>query len=101
MNFELNISKTIFGYGIGIPTFLLIGPLFSEIFLISIIFYSIFLIIKENKYNFFLNKFVLVFLLFYLSTLFSTIYNFYNFNYAKGGIFFLEFHYLQYQYGLS
>ena len=91
MNSEPNISKTIFGYGIAIfPLFLLIGPLFSEIFLISIIFYSIFLIIKENKYNFFLNKFVLVFLLFYLSTLFSTIYNFYNFNYAKGGIFFFR-----------
>ena len=91
MNSELNISKTIFGYGIAVfPLFLLIGPLFSEIFLISIIFYSIFLIIKENKYNFFLNKFVLVFLLFYLSTLFSTIYNFYNFNYAKGGIFFFR-----------
>ena len=91
MNSELNISKTIFGYGIVVfPLFLLIGPLFSEIFLISIIFYSIFLIIKENKYNFFLNKFVLVFLLFYLSTLFSTIYNFYNFNYAKGGIFFFR-----------
>ena len=91
MNSELNISKTIFGYGIVVfPLFLLIGPLFSEIFLISIIFYSIFLIIKEKKYNFFLNKFVLVFLLFYLSTLFSTIYNFYNFNYAKGGIFFFR-----------
>ena len=91
MNSELNISKTIFGYGIVVfPLFLLIGPLFSEIFLISIIFYSIFLIIIENKYNFFLNKFVLVFLLFYLSTLFSTIYNFYNFNYAKGGIFFFR-----------
>ena len=91
MNSELNISKTIFGYGIVVfPLFLLVGPLFSEIFLISIIFYSIFLIIKENKYNFFLNKFVLVFLLFYLSTLFSTIYNFYNFNYAKGGIFFFR-----------
>ena len=91
MNSELNISKTIFGYVIVVfPLFLLIGPLFSEIFLISIIFYSIFLIIKENKYNFFLNKFVLVFLLFYLSTLFSTIYNFYNFNYAKGGIFFFR-----------
>ena len=91
MNSKLNISKTIFGYGIAVfPLFLLIGPLFSEIFLISIIFYSIFLIIKENKYNFFLNKFVLIFLLFYLSTLFSTIYNFYNFNYAKGGIFFFR-----------
>ena len=33
MNSELNISKTIFGYGIVVfPLFLLIGPLFSEIF---------------------------------------------------------------------
>ena len=51
MNSELNISKTIFGYGIVVfPLFLLIGPLFSEIFLISIIFYSIFLI-KKKKTN--------------------------------------------------
>ena len=81
MNLNFNTSKIFFGYGLALfPLFLLIGPLFSEIFLISIIFFSIFLIIKEQKYDFLLNKFATFFLLFYLSTVFSTIYNFYNFN---------------------
>ena len=88
---NLNISKFIFGYGLAIfPLFLLIGPLFSEIFLILIIFFSLFFIIKEKKYYFILNKFAFFFLLFYLSTVFSTIYNFYNFDYLKGGIFYFR-----------
>ncbi len=91
MNLNFNTSKIFFGYGLALfPLLLLIGPLFSEIFLISIIFFSIFLIIKEQKYDFLLNKFATFFLLFYLSTVFSTIYNFYNFDYLKGGIFYFR-----------
>lgn len=94
MNSNLNILKFFFGYGLSVfPLLLLIGPLFSEIFLIFIIFFSIFLIIKEKKYDFFLNKYSLFFLIFYLSTVFSTIYNFYNFDNfdnLKGGIFYFR-----------
>ncbi len=91
MNFNPNISQSFFVYGIAIfPLFLIIGPLFSEIFLITIIFFSLFLIIKEKKYEFFSNKFVVFSLFFYLSTVFSTIYNFYNFDYSKGAIFYFR-----------
>ena len=91
MIYNLDTSKFIFGYGLALfPLFLLLGPLISEVFLISIIFFSLFLIIKEKKYDFYLNKFAIFFLLFYLSTLYSTISNFYNFDYSKGGLFFLR-----------
>ena len=87
MNLKINLSKILFGYGLAIfPLFLLIGPLISELFLISVIFFSTFFIIKEKKYNFYFNRFAFFFLLFYLSTIFSTILNFYNFDYTKGGI---------------
>ena len=50
MNSQFNISNLFFGYGVAIfPFLLLIGPLISELFLISIIFFSFFLIIKEKK----------------------------------------------------
>ena len=91
MNFNFDISKFFFGYGLSLfPLFLLIGPLFSEIFLVSIIFFSLFLIFKEKRYQFVSNRFAIFFLLFYLSTVFSTIYNFYNFDSSKGGIFYFR-----------
>ena len=91
MNSNLDISKISFSYGIALfPLFLLLGPLISEIFLMLIIFFSFFIIFKDKKFEFLLNRFFIFFLLFYLSTVFSTIYNFYNFEYSKGGIFYFR-----------
>tara|TARA_B100000963_G_scaffold325922_1_gene312533 strand:- start:5465 stop:5689 length:225 start_codon:yes stop_codon:yes gene_type:complete len=65
MNLKINLSKILFGYGLAIfPLFLLIGPLISELFLISVIFFSIFFIIKEKKYNFYFNRFAFFFYFF-------------------------------------
>jgi hypothetical protein len=87
MNFNQNLLTNFFGYGILIfPLFLLIGPLVSEIFLILIIFFSTYYIFKERKFNFFNNKYLVFFLIFYLSTLTSTLLNFYNYDYVKSGI---------------
>ncbi len=87
MNFQNNIPKYLFGYGLCIfPLFLLIGPLISEIFLISIIFFSFYYIIKLNKSYFYLNRYTFFFIIFYLSVLISTLLNFYNFDYAISGI---------------
>ncbi len=91
MNFKNNLSKVFFGYGVCIfPFLLLVGPLVSEIYLISIIFFSIFYIIIKRKNYFFENKYILFFVFFYLSTLFSTLLNFYNFDTSKSGIFFFR-----------
>ena len=87
MNFQNNILKFFFGYGLCIfPLFLLIGPLVAEIFLILLIAFAFYYIFKSNKSYFFLNKYSIFFLIFYLSTLISTLHNFYNFDYAKSGI---------------
>ena len=68
MNSNLDISKIFFSYGIALfPLFLLLGPLISEIFLMLIIFFSFFIIFKDKKFEFLLNRFF-IFLLFYLST---------------------------------
>lgn len=91
MNSENNISNFFFRYGlICFPLLLLIGPLISELFLISVIIFSLFRIIKEKKVIFFKNRFLVFFILFYLSTVFSTLVNFYNFDSAIGGIFYLR-----------
>ena len=91
MNFKNNLSKVFFGYGVCIfPLLLLVGPFVSEIYLISIIFFSIFYIIIKRKNYFFENKYILFFVFFYLSTLFSTLLNFYNFDTSKSGIFFFR-----------
>lgn len=87
MNSETNLFKFFFIYGIAIfPLLLLIGPLISELFLILIIFYSIFFIVREKKFQFFRNRYLIFFAIFYLSILFSTIFNFYNFNNTIGGV---------------
>ena len=87
MNFNQNLLKNFFGYGVFIfPLFLLIGPLVSEIFLILIIFFSTYYIFREHKFNFYCNKYVIFFLIFYLSTLASTLLNFYNYDFAKSGV---------------
>ena len=91
MNFESNLTKSFLAHGITIfPLLLLIGPLISEIFLILIIFFSFFSIIKEKKLQFYKNNFFIFFGLFYLSTVFSTLLNFYSFEATIGGIFYFR-----------
>jgi O-antigen ligase len=87
MNFSTTIFKFLFGYGILVfPLLLLVGPLISEVYLILLVLFSSYYIYKENKFDFYLNKFLIFFLLFYISTLVSTLVNFYNYDYAKSGI---------------
>ncbi len=76
MNLSINSIKIFLGYGIAIfPLFLLIGPMVAEIFLLFLIFISLFFIIKEKEGNFLKNKY----LFFFQSFLFIYI----NFNINK------------------
>ena len=91
MNSEINLSKLFFGYGIAIfPLFLLTGPLIPEVILLCAIFYSFFFIIKEKKVEFYNNRYLIFFGIFYLSTFFSTMLNFYNFENSTSGIFYFR-----------
>ena len=91
MNLSINSIKIFLGYGIAIfPLFLLIGPMVAEIFLLFLIFISLFFIIKEKDGNFLINKYLFFFSLFYLSTLISTLINFYNLDYSKSAIFYFR-----------
>ena len=91
MNSEINLPKLFFGYGIAIfPLFLLTGPLIPEIILLCVIFYSFFFIIKEKKVEFYNNRYLIFFGIFYLSTFLSTILNFYNFENSTSGIFYFR-----------
>ena len=90
MNLETKLSR-LFVYGIAIfPFFLLVGPLVSELFLISVIIYFFYFIIKENQFRFLNNRYLIFFGIFYLSVLFSTILNFIDFNHTKGGLFYFR-----------
>ena len=87
MSISPSIFKYFFGYGVLIfPLFLLLGPLISEVYLILLVLFALYYIHKENKFHFYKNKFVIFFFIFYLSTLISTLINFYNYDYAKSGI---------------
>jgi len=87
MNISPSIFKYFFGYGVLIfPLFLLLGPLISEVYLILLVLFALYYIHKENKFHFYQNKFVIFFFIFYISTLISTIINFYNYDYSKSGI---------------
>ena len=87
MNLKINFPLFFFGYGlVFFPLLLLIGPLFSELFLISIIIFSLFFIIKEKKEIFYKNRFFVFFLFFYISTLYSTLLNYNNLNLSISGI---------------
>ena len=87
MNFSANLFKFLFGYGILVfPLLLLVGPLISEVYLILLIIFSSYYIYNDKKFDFYLNKFVIFLILFYISTLVSTLVNFYNYDYAKSGI---------------
>ena len=90
MNLENNLTK-FFKYGvIFFPLLLLVGPLVSELFLISIIIFFLFQIIKEKNFIFYKNKFSIFFLLFYISTVYSTLLNFYHLNNTIGAIFYFR-----------
>ena len=90
MNFNKILPVFTLGYGVSVfPLFLLIGPLFSEIFLIIFILFFLFSSINEKK-KYLINKYIIFFGLFYVSTLFSTLLNFYNLDYAKAGIFYFR-----------
>jgi O-antigen ligase len=87
MSISPSIFKYFFGYGVLIfPLFLLLGPLISEVYLILLVLFALYYIHKENKFHFYKNKFVIFFFIFYLSTLISTLINFYNYDFAKSGI---------------
>ena len=91
MNLKINPLFLFFGYGIVFfPLLLLIGPLFSELFLISVIIFSLFFIIKEKKEIFYKNRFFIFFLLFYISTIYSTLLNYYNLDLSISGIFYFR-----------
>ena len=65
MNFSTNIFKFLFGYGIFVfPLLLLVGPLISEVYLILLIIFSSYYIYKDNKFDFYLNKFVIFYYFF-------------------------------------
>ncbi len=88
---KINLPKFFLGYSICLfPLFLLVGPLVSEIYLITIIFFSLFYIISKKQIFYLKNKFIFFFFLFYISTVSSTLYNFYNFDYTKSGVLFFR-----------
>lgn len=87
MNISPSIFKYFFGYGVLIfPLFLFLGPLISEVYLILLVLFSLYYIHKEKKFHFYKNKFLIFFFIFYISTLISTLINFYNYDYVKSGI---------------
>ena len=91
MPINVNFVKLCLGYILAIfPIFLLIGPLVSELSLLILIIFSIYFILKEKKLNFLFNRFFVFFVLFYISTLFSTLINFYNLDYSKSAIFYIR-----------
>ncbi len=91
MNLENKLSKFFFGYGLAFfPLLLLIGPLIAEVFLTLSIIFFLFFSLKEKRSLFYENRFLIFFLLFYLSTLYSTLSNFYSFDLAVNGIFYFR-----------
>ena len=91
MNSQIDLSKYLFGYGLAIfPLLLLIGPLISELFLVSIIIFFIFYTLKQKNFIYFKNRFFIFFLIFYLSTVYSTLVNYYNLDNSLGGIFYFR-----------
>ena len=91
MNLKTNLQFFFFGYGIVFfPLLLLVGPLFSELFLISVIVFFLLSIVKEKKEIFYRNKFFIFFLIFYISTIYSTLINYYNLDLSISGIFYFR-----------
>ena len=91
MILENKLPKFFFGYGLAFfPLLLLIGPLIAEVFLTLSIIFFLFFSLKEKRSLFYENRFLIFFLLFYLSTLYSTLSNFYSFDLAVNGIFYFR-----------
>jgi len=92
MNLKINLSKLFWSYNLCLfPLFILVGPLIAEIYIFAIIIFTHICIINERKIYFLNNKYVIFFILFYISTIFSTLLNFYSFDYSKSAIFFFRF----------
>ena len=92
MNLKINLSKLFWSYSLCLfPLFILVGPLIAEFYIFAIIIFTHIHIINERKIYFLNNKYVIFFILFYISTIFSTLLNFYNFDYSKSAIFFFRF----------
>ena len=91
MILENKLPKFFFGYGLAFfPLLLLIGPLVAEVFLTLSLIFFLFFVIKEKRSLFFKNRFLIFFSLFYLSTLYSTLSNFYSFDMVVSGIFYFR-----------
>ena len=91
MNLENKLPKFFFGYGLAFfPLLLLIGPLVAEAFLTLSLIFFLFFVIKEKRSLFYKNRFLIFFSLFYLSTLYSTLSNFYSFDMVVNGIFYFR-----------
>ena len=92
MNLKINLPKLFWSYSLCLfPLFILVGPLIAEFYVFAIIVFTHIYIINEKKFYFLNNKYIIFFILFYISTIFSTLLNFYNFNYSKSAIFFFRF----------
>ena len=90
MNSDYNLSIFL-KYGlISFPLLLLVGPLISELFLISIIIFSSLKIMSDRDIIFYKNKFLIFFTLFFISTVFSSLINFHNLNNTIGAIFYFR-----------
>ncbi len=90
MNSDYNLSIFL-KYGlISFPLLLLVGPLISELFLIFIIIFSSLKIMRDRDIIFYKNKFLIFFILFFISTVFSSLINFHNLNNTIGAIFYFR-----------
>ena len=90
MTLNKDTLKLFFNYGVGVfPLFLLVGPVVSELFLILIIIFASIIIFNDKEFKY-INRYFIFFSLFYLSTLFSTLINFYNFDFTKGALFYFR-----------
>ena len=91
MILQNQLEKYFFGYGLAIfPFLLMIGPLISEIFLVSTIIFASYSIYIEKNYKYIRNKFFVFLSLLYSIVLISTLSNFYSFDYSKSGIFYFR-----------
>jgi O-antigen ligase len=92
MNLKINLPELFWSYSLSLfPLFILVGPLISELYIFAIIIFTHIYIINEKKIYFLNNKYIIFFILFYISTIFSTLLNFYSFDYSKSAIFFFRF----------
>ena len=86
MNLSINYIKIFLGYGIAIFPISFSRTYGCGNILLFLILISVFFIIKEKEIYFLKINLLVFFGLFYLSTLFSTLINFYNLDYSKSAI---------------